>query len=376
MIQSPFVQRAPIIAIIVAFGLTVAPALAQVRSPYNQFPRSYSQGSELATSLDGDDRLLPSPTPLPPPENPFSPPDGECGAATDNGTAALPGIIGDLFALQLGARPFRAAPVSGGLKLTENEGMRPQDRVYVAFNYFNDVNRRVNQILQGSVTRMDFYRETFGIEKTLFGGRASVGFRLPLCEFHADSPFAGMGGTDTILGDMAIVLKGTLLDNPIKGNYVSAGMMIGIPSGRAQWGAGTAYFNDPHDTVFQGFVGWILRRGQIYFQGCNSMAIPTSSSHASELNFDGSFGWIVYQGPCDCRWIAAVIPILEYHTLVPIDNIGVRHNPLGEFTVVDFTEGITTQLRRRTYVTVGVSEPVTGPKPFTIEGILQLNVRF
>src|SRR5579859_162257 len=219
------------IAVLMTVGLDPAPARAQLRSPYNSFPRFYLQRGEPIEPLTADDLLVPPTLQSPMGEKPkvliqsnekdptpFDPivgqDDGGLGGSLASGTAGLPGFIGDLFSLQLGAMPFRAPPVSGGLKVTENEGMRPQDRVYVAFNYFNDVNRRVNQLLGGSVTRIDFYRETYGFEKTVLGGRASVGLRLPLAQISAESPFDGMGGAAFMVGDLGIVLKGTILDNP------------------------------------------------------------------------------------------------------------------------------------------------------------------
>src|SRR5438132_10049890 len=106
-----------------------------------------------------------------------------------------------------------------------------------------------------------------------------------------------MGGADTMVGDLGILLKGTIYDDAGAGNYCSLGLVLSVPSGRGRFGAGTAYYSDSRDTVIQGFLGYIFRRGNFYFQGCSAMMIPTSSVHASALLFDGSLGWIAYRAP-------------------------------------------------------------------------------
>src|SRR5262249_29857955 len=57
----------------------------------------------------------------------------------------------------------------GAFKIADNESPRPQDRVFVNYNYFD-------RILGTSV---DLNRETLGFEKTFLDGNASVGMRVP-----------------------------------------------------------------------------------------------------------------------------------------------------------------------------------------------------
>jgi hypothetical protein len=72
------------------------------------------------------------------------------------------------------------------------------------------------------------------------------------------------------------------------------------------------------------------------------------------------------------RWIA---PTAEVHVTTPLTNR--TGNPL--ITVPDLvvlTQGVQIGLGSGTTVNLAVGVPVTGPKPFDVEGIFQLNFRY
>ena len=69
-----------------------------------------------------------------------------------------------------------------GLKISENQSPRPQDRFFYTFNYFAEVNQHLNQKLEASVSGLRVYREVLGFEKTFNEGNGSV--RPPRADQH------------------------------------------------------------------------------------------------------------------------------------------------------------------------------------------------
>jgi hypothetical protein len=139
----------------------------------------------------------------------FSGGQGGFGGATQF-SGGQGGFGGGFQGLRVDIPVFR-----GAFKIAENESPRPQDRVFVTYNYYRDV---------GSVE--DVHRETIGFEKALLGGRASVGLRLPFFQVRGND--AGQG---TDVGDLSVVLKYALLDDSATGSAVSAGLVITAPTG-------------------------------------------------------------------------------------------------------------------------------------------------
>ena len=77
-------------------------------------------------------------------------------------------------------RTVRLPSVSryNGIKITDNDGPRPTDRLYAGYNFYSNVNPGLNPGL-GAV---DVHRETMGFEKTFWDGDASFGMRLPFVQ--------------------------------------------------------------------------------------------------------------------------------------------------------------------------------------------------
>ena len=85
--------------------------------------------------------------------------------------------------------PRRASasfPSVRGLKVSENQSPRPQDRVFFTFDYFSNVNGALNLKLGAPVSDILVYRYIFGFEKTFDNGNASIGARLPLRPAHGE----------------------------------------------------------------------------------------------------------------------------------------------------------------------------------------------
>src|SRR5262249_32962016 len=95
-------------------------------------------------------------------------------------------------------------PSVRAIKISENQSPQPQDRVYVSFNYFNDLNSTIDRHAGAFVNNLRAYREIFGVEKTFWDKNASIGLRIPVNSLAADSPIRGLGGTTTTFGDLAV----------------------------------------------------------------------------------------------------------------------------------------------------------------------------
>src|SRR5262245_17857877 len=100
-------------------------------------------------------------------------------------------------------------PGHGMFKVAENQSPAPEDRVYVTYNYYTGLRRPNNghpgprtdtQTTTGNgqlatITtpnpgvpppRVDLHHETFGFEKTFFGGSTSIGVRAPIFQMQGD----------------------------------------------------------------------------------------------------------------------------------------------------------------------------------------------
>ena len=138
--------------------------------------------------------------------------------------------------------PRRSAPSVRGLKIAENQSPLPQDRIFFSFNFYYNLNARINRLFDSPVNHLKVYREIWGVEKTFDSGRGSVGLVLPLNTISANSTIQGQfnkpGGTSTSLGDLSIFTKYILKIDPATGSLVSAGLLINTPTGPRQF-AGT-----------------------------------------------------------------------------------------------------------------------------------------
>ena len=91
---------------------------------------------------------------------------------------------------------------------------------------------------------------------------------------------------------------------------------------------------------------------------------------------DVGVGYYLYRHYGEDRIVTAVIPTLEAHLNTPVNHRGTFNGPTGTPDWFDFTGGCTLEFCHRSSLGVGVCAPVTGAKPFDVEAIVQLNVRF
>jgi hypothetical protein len=277
-------------------------------------------------------------------------------------------MLGDLAPVSAGAVRF---PWVRGYKMADNQSPRPQDRVFVAFNYFDDL----RQAPASGLRDVQVYREFFGVETTFLDQQASVGLRMPLNTISARGDMPGIGGTSTAVGDLTVFFKGILCQDRTSGSLVSAGLAVTTPNSPAGF-AGAPFARSVRTTSLQPFIGYIANFGDWYVQGFSGTNVPTDGRVVTMFYNDVGAGYYLYRAVDPDALIAAVVPTMEVHVNTPL-NHRVSHTPGGAAgipDVVDLTFGAGIALGRRAILSAGVVEPVTGPRPYDLEAVVLLNV--
>jgi hypothetical protein len=305
---------------------------------------------------------------------------------------AAPNMIGDQIGLPsigfLPGGPFRVDPRTGRIigpvavpsvrsfQICENESPRPQDRVYLSFSYFDEVNKAINSRFQADFRNVQVYRGTLGLEKTFLDGDASIGFRLPFDSLSVDSGIPGVGGTDTGVGDLTVILKYAPWQDPASGDVFAVGLAITAPTGPDTF-ADTDLATPFHNTIFHPYLGYICYAGDWFIHGFSAIDIPVESDDVTLLQNNIGLGYYLYRNP-DCgQGLTAVVPTFEVHVYTPLNHRGVLDGDLlGAPDWVDLTFGITFEFHRQATLALACATPVTGPRPFSYELMAQLNWRF
>lgn len=277
-------------------------------------------------------------------------------------------VVGTAAQASVGGLPLNV--IRGPLKIGENESPRPQDRIYVAYNFFYDVNPTLSV---AGLPITNVHRETLGVEKTFLDGNASVGLRVPLLQVSGAQNIQRQSA-----GDLSLIFKYALINEIIQdpdgslrpGNLLSTGLVVTAPTG--QTAAYTSDFPVVHSTVIQPWIGAIYVRGNLFLQGFTSVAVPTDSSDTTFFFNSLQIGYQAYTAPMG-SFVNSVSPIFEVHVNTPLNNRGITRLPVGSFDVVSVTGGVTVGLGSRSYLNIGTNTPLSGPKPYGIEAIAQLN---
>ena len=326
------------------------------------------QGTFLGTDLIAIRQLLPSNGfPLPPGlPNPDRPP-----------VPGRPGMGGNApTANRLAPAVF---PRVRNFKVAENQSPRPVDRIYFNFNFFDGVNTAQFASLNVPLNNMKLYREVIGFEKTFLDGRASWQLRLPFNQLTAQGPFVdrGFGGNTGSIGDLAVILKYALYDDRTTGRLVSTGLLVNTPTGTSSF-AGARYLRNVHVATIQPFVGYILPMGDFFLQGFSSIDVPVTDADVTMLYNDVALGYFLYRAKSADRLISAFVPTFEAHVNTPLNHRDYlnRADPVGTPDILNLTFGANFFLKERGLLSIGLVEPVTGPRPFNYEFFLQFNLRF
>jgi hypothetical protein len=296
----------------------------------------------------------------------------------------LPGQPGSGLSPSGLPRPFGEEPRSSILvptvrsfKISENESPRPLDRVFVTFNYYDHVNNAVNQRLGVDVRDVRVYREAFGFEKTFLDGDVSLELRLPVNSLSAESGFVDLDGTDTGVGDLTTVLKAALWQDRESGDVFSVGLAVTAPTGPDDF-ANSDAITSLHSTILSPFAGYIWNFDRVYLHGFLSAEVPTDSDDVTALHNDVALGYYLHRDRQGSRFITAIVPTFEVHVTTPLNHRGATNfiDPAGTADVVDLTMGTTFEMNGRSTLAVGLVTPVTGPRPYEFEVLVQLNVGF
>jgi len=245
-----------------------------------------------------------------------------------------------------------AIPVSyGAFKIAENEGVRPQDRVFGSYNYYNNV-----------LGVADVHREIVGFEKTFLNGNASIGLRVPFYQSIADS-----GKNQAAFDDLTAIFKYAVINRE---NFVLApGIAVTVPTGPSY----QPIVGDSRDiTLLQPFVGVYASAGHWYVHGFSALVYPTDT--VAPVMFFNDLG-IGYWWQRNGRFLTAIVPTIEAHVTTPMNHRS-DTDPERRRDTVDLTAGTNFVFRNRTSVGVAVGAPVTGPRPFAVEGLLNFNWRY
>ncbi|MGO9600445.1 MAG: hypothetical protein ACLP7Q_20860 [Isosphaeraceae bacterium] len=301
---------------------------------------------------------------------------------TDLGSFAgggVPLMLGDLAPLFGTPNLHRLDPPASavrfpwvrGYKMADNQSPRPQDRVFIAFNYFDN-------LLQSPTTGLrdvQVYREFFGLEKTFFDQRASVGLRMPLNSISAKGTMPGLGGSSTAVGDLTVFFKGIVCQDRKSGNLLSAGLAVTTPNSPSGF-AGAHFAQSIRTTSLQPFVGYIANFGDWFVQGFSGTNVPTDGRVVTMYYNDVGVGYFLYRAADPEALIGAIVPTMEVHVNTPL-NHRVSHAvgaAPGTPDVVDLTFGASVALGRRAILSAGVVDPVTGPRPYDLEVVALLNI--
>jgi hypothetical protein len=309
--------------------------------------------------------------------------DASCGASQP--ARFTPFMLGDFVG--------PVANTFSDVKIAEGESPAPVDRVFYKFNYYNNLYKSRWTDPSQPIHNVDLYRDVFGFEKTFFDGMVSVGLRVPFYTLDAEAKDfrtlsvaggpgvtvpGGPGINETEFGNISLVVKAVLLKDKETGSLLSAGATLSFPT------ADSTDINPGQSILayIQPYGAFIYNSGDFFVQGFLSITLPVASVESIVLFTDLGAGYHVYHSNARASWLTDVAPTLEVHVADPLRQANPSVNPFGIFdglqlnNVVDFTLGTTLEFASRATLGLGVCIPVTGPKPFDVEAIVQLNYRF
>jgi hypothetical protein len=282
-------------------------------------------------------------------------------AESDNPTATMFGDSGPTlrFSTIGGLAPYIS-------KVADNASPRPLDRVYVGYNYYNNLG-----VGGDGMTTISGHIETIGFEKTFLDGNASFGMRLPFIQL------VGRGFNSHTTGDLTLGFKYAFVNNKENGNVLSGGLSITVPTGQSTPVPSGGSINP---VFFQPFVGGLYNSGDAFVHGFSSIFVPTDSRDVTVWFNDIGVGYWIYRDNTNRGMISAVAPTFEVHVSTPLNHrfpgAATDPNVVGFADIVNLTMGGTVFMRSNSSLGVAYTMPVTGPKPFNGEAIVQFNLRF
>jgi hypothetical protein len=263
-------------------------------------------------------------------------------------------------------------------KIAENMSPRPQDRFFFNFNYFNNINDKIDTLDRVPVNHIQAYRYLFGWEQTFNEGKGSIGLRFPINNITGDSELKGFQTpTRTAVGNLTIFTKYILEQNPRTGSLASAGLAITTPTGPGHF-AGAPWLAGLNTITFQPFFGYIYNCGNWYLQGFSAFDFPGNIRDVTLMYNDVGLGYYLIRSDDPDQFLTAFAPTFEVHVNTPFTHRDWRNrfDIAGSPDVVNLTYGLNFQFRRTAILTTALITPVSSPQPFNTELAVLLNVYY
>jgi hypothetical protein len=267
-------------------------------------------------------------------------------------------------------------PSVRSFKIANNQTPFPVDRITYSFNFFDYVNQSVNQRFQVPISHMRAYQHNWGFEKTFWDQNASFGMRIPLNTLNGNSNVSGLGQNATSLGDLSMYFKYAFWMDRAAGRVFSGGMALTAPTGPAQF-AGAPYLRAVHYTMLQPYIAFQWTFDRLYLIGFSAVDVPTGHDVTMYYN-DLGLGYYAFRNEDPEGLIQMIAPIFETHVNTPLTHRDVfnARDIAGTADVVNLTEGLSIFFRNRSVLSMGIVNPVTGPRPFSLEALVLFNMYF
>jgi len=276
-----------------------------------------------------------------------------------NGTPLIPPGSSSRGILTLSATSFR---------ISDNEGPRPEDRMFMNVNYFTGV---FHSLQAPGADRLRLMRLTAGFEKTCLDGDASIGLRVPIFQLNSEG-----GDTDGAqLGNVSIITKAVLCGDDATGSLVSGGVALSLPTGPnttvtlVDVAGGTSTEQSINPTIIQPYLAFLYYSSEdVYVHGFTALAFPMDDSVPTVWFNDIGAGFWAYRSDR-----TAIIPTAELHFTNAFSQQGSEAFPIGVIDTINATLATHLVTDNGGRFTLGAGFPLTGPKPFTWELTCQIN---
>ena len=251
-----------------------------------------------------------------------------------SGAAGIPDMIGDFFGGGynygfVGADGATVATAGGDrrLKFAENNSPFPRNRVFFNFHHFHNAVQQVG----GGERNLDRY--TFGLERLILDGRASLEVRVPFSNTVSASPVANTSGqTDTEFGNVSLAIKRMLYQDQC--SALSVGLGIVFPTGSDFVISGDVVDNSFANEVvhLQPFIGYYhAPTSRLFTQFFAQMDFATSGNDVTVdgisdeledqtlLFLDLSIGYWLHRNQC-AKYLRGIAPMVELHYSTSVED--------------------------------------------------------
>jgi len=273
-------------------------------------------------------------------------------------------------------------------KISENNKPLPMDRIYFNYNGFQNAlsTRQVAPGIPGGFRLADANvdRYTFGLEKTFFGGNASLDLRMPFVGSFNSTDNISYAIAGENVGDMSLFYKQLLYEDDMVA--IAAGLGVGVPTGddlALQFGSQPFTLHDESVHLMPYFGALIVPNDFWFFQLFCQVDVAASGNDftadrqnftfgkLTEQNFfevSLSGGYWLHDNP-DAYYLQGIAAILELHYSTAINDadffiipgdptVGAVGNPFNRVDFLNLTSGLHFQIGPLSNLRVGCAVPM------------------